>query len=87
MGSEIERNPVHHDLLIKSDTGDLMSEQLAIYVLSGLGIVLLPLAVIIMAVKGSKNQVVTWRGFGVVFEIKPCSNCRIRRATDRPSDL
>lgn len=63
-----------------------MNEQLAIYVLSGLGMVLLPLAAIIMVVKGSKNQVVTWRGFGVIFEIKPCSKCRLRRSTDRSDE-
>lgn len=63
-----------------------MNEQLAIYMLSGLGVVLLPIAVIIMAVKGSKNQVVTWRGFGVIFEIKPYSSHKKRRSADHSSE-
>lgn len=40
-----------------------------------------------MVVKGSRNRAATLRGVGVVFKIKSCSDCRMRRAADGPSDL
>lgn len=65
-----------------------MTEQMTLTMLSVLGVILLPLALVVLTVKGVGDKVVTWRGFGVVFEIKPCANCRIRRASDnkRPHD-
>lgn len=59
-----------------------MTEQMTLTILSVLGVILLPLALVVVTVKGRGDKVVTWRGFGVVFEIKPCANCRVRRASD-----
>lgn len=40
-----------------------------------IGLVILALTFVALAVRSKGNQVVTWKGLGVTFEIKPCRNC------------
>lgn len=39
------------------------------------GLCILVLASIAITVKSRGNQVVSWHGLGITFEIKPCATC------------
>lgn len=43
------------------------------------GMCLLILSVVVLAIRGRSDRVVTWRGLGVTFEIKPCGKCPQRK--------
>lgn len=43
-----------------------------------IGVLIVSISVIALAVRGKRDQVVVWRGFGVTFEIKPCVRCPMK---------
>lgn len=44
-------------------------------VLALVGVVTLAIASVAITLKGKGDRVVSWRGFGVQFEIRPCAGC------------
>lgn len=56
----------------------MLSDPAISALLSLVGVVVLALTFIALAVHGKSNQVVTWKGFGVTFEIKPCRHCPLQ---------
>lgn len=56
-----------------------MYETVVGYVMAILGLALILLSMVLLSTKGRGDKVITWRGFGVVFEIKPCRDCASRR--------
>lgn len=56
-----------------------MADSFTTLVVSLIGLLLLLIGFIVLAVKSNGKQVVSWRGFGVTFEIKPCSTCKMRK--------
>lgn len=56
-----------------------MTDNVIALILSLVGLFVLVFGFIALAVKSNGSQVVSWRGFGVTFEIKPCSHCRFKK--------
>lgn len=52
-----------------------MSDAVTGIILSISGLVIVAISFAIIATRSKKDQVVSWRGFGVTFEIKPCGRC------------
>ena len=50
-------------------------DNLSAMVLAIVGVMALVIASVVIAVKGKGDKVVSWRGFGVQFEIRPCTSC------------
>lgn len=53
-----------------------MSETLATIVVAAIGILFLCFASVVLALKTKGERAITWSGFGVVFKVTPCKNCR-----------
>lgn len=52
-----------------------MSDAIVTAAISVAGLLVLTLALVIIAVRGKSSRAVSWQGFGVRFEITPCSKC------------
>lgn len=91
MSTSIEQPLAFRDLLVGSHVrmlfgkksmvttflGTLMLSDYAISIVASLtGIVVLAFSLMALSVRAKGNQVITWRGLGVTFEIKPCAKCR-----------
>lgn len=55
---------------------ETMSEALTAAVVSLVGLLVIVVSCVVIAVRSHGKQVVSWKGFGVTFEIKPCATCR-----------
>lgn len=55
-----------------------MTDSVIALITSVVGLFLLLIGFIALAVRSNEQQVVSWKGFGVTFEIKPCARCRAR---------
>lgn len=61
-----------------------MSEALATVVIAAIGIVVLCFASVVLALKTKGDRSITWSGFGVVFRVSPCAECKFH--TDQRGD-
>lgn len=52
-----------------------MSDAITGIILSIGGLLIIAISFAVTATRSKKDQVVSWRGFGVTFEIKPCGQC------------
>lgn len=52
-----------------------MAENLTQYALAFAGLIVILLSCVVLAVRNKGEQTVSWKGFGVTFEIKPCGDC------------
>lgn len=58
-----------------------MSDTLLAAVLSLVAGVFLLVGFVAITFRNKDDLVITWRGFGVTFEIKPCAKCDVRTET------
>lgn len=54
-----------------------MSETLATIAAAAIGIMILCVASVVLALKTKGNRCVTWSGFGVVFRVSRCTECKL----------
>lgn len=55
-----------------------MSEAIVSIICSVLGVCVIVCCFVVLAIRGRGNQAITWKGFGVVFEIRPCRDCAMK---------
>lgn len=53
-----------------------MNETLATIVIAAIGVMILCVASVVLALKTKGNRCVMWSGFGVVFRISRCAECK-----------
>lgn len=47
------------------------------------GFVVLAVSSVVLALRAKGDRAITWSGFGVRFNVTPCTDCRARRDADR----
>lgn len=60
-----------------------MSETLATIVVAAIGIMVLCVASVILALKTKGDRSITWSGFGVVFRVSPCVECKLHTTSQQ----
>lgn len=64
----------------------MVADSVTTILVSIVGLCVLVFAFLAITVRGRGNQAVSWSGFGVTFEIKPCAKCEgYRRSTNGKS--
>lgn len=53
----------------------MLGESITTLLVSVVGLCVLVFAFLAITVRSRGNQAVSWSGFGVTFEIKPCATC------------
>lgn len=54
-----------------------MSETLATIVIAAIGAMVLCVASVVLALRTKGDRCVTWSGFGVVFRVGRCAECKL----------
>lgn len=52
-----------------------MTDAIITAVLGLIGVVVIAVSSVVMALKVTGDKSITWRGFGVSFQIQPCKDC------------
>lgn len=50
------------------------------------GVAVLAVSSVILALRVKGDRTITWSGFGVCFNITPCSSCKLRRKEDKKGE-
>lgn len=58
-----------------------MTDAILTAILGLLGIAVIAVSSVVMALKVNGDKSITWRGFGVSFQIQPCKDCVNARKT------
>lgn len=53
----------------------MLGDSITTLLISLVGLCVIVVAFIALTVRSRGNQAISWRGFGVIFEIKPCAKC------------
>lgn len=50
------------------------------------GVAVLAVSSVVLALRTKGDRTITWSGFGVCFNVTPCSSCRLRRREDQKGE-
>lgn len=62
-----------------------MTDTILTGVLLLVGFVVLAVSSVVLALRAKGDRAITWSGFGVCFNVTPCTDCRLRRSNDLPN--
>lgn len=50
------------------------------------GVAVLAVSSVVLALRTKGDRTITWSGFGVCFNVTPCSSCKLRRKGDQKGE-